>query len=111
MNSPESPIRAALTRARVERVIARLPELSDDQLEGIKDNLFELAELRSRCRGCGRSRRDSAVALAGPVTARITTAFKAAPVFPNGRMRPSRLPSQTKRTARTGHSLLIRYHD
>jgi uncharacterized OB-fold protein len=38
---------------RVERVIARLPALSDERLEGIEDNLFELAELRSRCSRCG----------------------------------------------------------
>jgi hypothetical protein len=49
---PESPIRAAQTRVRVERVIARLPELADERLEGIEDNLFELAELRSRCHRC-----------------------------------------------------------
>ena len=44
-------------------------------------------------------------------TPRITTAFKAAPLFPSGRMRPSRLPSETGWTERTGHSLLIRYYD
>jgi uncharacterized OB-fold protein len=49
---PESPIRAAQTRVRVERLIARLPELSDERLEAIEDNLFELAELRSHCRRC-----------------------------------------------------------
>jgi uncharacterized OB-fold protein len=53
VNSPESPLRAAQTRVRVERVIARLSELSDERLEGIENNLFELAELRCRCRGCG----------------------------------------------------------
>jgi hypothetical protein len=52
VNSPESTISAAQTRVRVERVIARLPELSDERLEGIEDNLFELAELRSRCHAC-----------------------------------------------------------
>ena len=50
---PASPIRAAQIRVRVERVIARLAELGDEQLEGIEDNLFELAELRGRCPGCG----------------------------------------------------------
>ena len=44
-----------------------------------------------------------------PRTPRITTAFKAQPVLPNGPMRAWRLPSATKRTERTGHSLLIRY--
>ena len=53
MKFPESPIRAARTRVRVERVIARLQGLSHEHLEGIEDNLFALAELRSRCRGCG----------------------------------------------------------
>jgi hypothetical protein len=52
MNSPESPVRAAVTRARIERVIARLPELSDERLEGIEANLFELGELRTRCTVC-----------------------------------------------------------
>jgi uncharacterized OB-fold protein len=52
MSVPESPIRAAQTRVRVERVIARLAELSDERLEGIEDNLFELARLRSRCSRC-----------------------------------------------------------
>jgi hypothetical protein len=44
-----------------------------------------------------------------PLTSRITTAFKAQPVLPNGPIRAWRLPSATKRTERTGHSLLIRY--
>ena len=52
MSVPESRIRAAQTSARIERVIARLPEVSDERLEGIVDNLFEPAVLRSRCR-CG----------------------------------------------------------
>jgi rubrerythrin len=50
---PEAPIRAAQTRVRVERVIARLPELAEEHLEGIEENLFELAEVRCRCRRCG----------------------------------------------------------
>jgi hypothetical protein len=52
MSLPATPIRAAQTRVRIERVIARLPELSGERLEGVEDNLFELAELRSRCRRC-----------------------------------------------------------
>jgi hypothetical protein len=40
------------TRIRIERVIARLPELFDERFEGVEDNLFELADLRSRCHGC-----------------------------------------------------------
>ena len=46
MNSPQSPIHAAVTRARIERVIARLPELSEERLEGIEATLFEFGELR-----------------------------------------------------------------
>jgi hypothetical protein len=52
MSVPATPIRAAQTRVRIARVIARLPELSDERLEGVEDNLFELAELRSCCRRC-----------------------------------------------------------
>ena len=54
MNFPESPIRAAVTRARIERVIARLPELSEERLEGIEATLFEAGELRATCRACGQ---------------------------------------------------------
>jgi uncharacterized OB-fold protein len=53
MSFPESPIRAAVTRARIERVIARLPELSDETLEAIEATLFEVGELRAACRECG----------------------------------------------------------
>jgi hypothetical protein len=53
MGAPESPIRAAVTRARIERVIARLPELSEERLEGIEANLFEIGELRGAHQGCG----------------------------------------------------------
>jgi uncharacterized OB-fold protein len=53
MSDPESRIRAAQTRARIERVIARLPEVTDERLEGIEDNLFELAGLCARCCRCG----------------------------------------------------------
>jgi hypothetical protein len=52
MQFPEPLIRSALTRARIDRVVARLPELGDDRLEGIEANLFELAELRARCNAC-----------------------------------------------------------
>ena len=52
MQLPHSPIRAAITRARIERVIARLPELDQERLQGIEANLFELSELRTRCPHC-----------------------------------------------------------
>jgi uncharacterized OB-fold protein len=54
MGSPESPIRAAVTQARIERVIARLPELSEERLEGIEATLFEIGELRCACCACGQ---------------------------------------------------------
>ena len=50
---PQPPIHAAVTRARIERMIARLPEISDDRLEGIEENLFEIGELRADCGTCG----------------------------------------------------------
>jgi uncharacterized OB-fold protein len=53
LNQSQSPIQAAVTRARIERVIARLPELSEERLEGIEANLFEAGELRTACSGCG----------------------------------------------------------
>jgi hypothetical protein len=53
MSFPESSIRAAVTRARIERVIARLPELPADRLEAIEATLFEVGELRAACSGCG----------------------------------------------------------
>jgi hypothetical protein len=53
MNHPDSPIQAAVTRARVSRVIARLPELSEERLEGIEATLFEIGALRAACRVCG----------------------------------------------------------
>jgi uncharacterized OB-fold protein len=53
MSFPQPPIQAAVTRARIERVIQRLPELSEDRLEAIEATLFELAELRATCRACG----------------------------------------------------------
>ena len=52
MQLPDSPIQAALTRARIERVIARLPELDQERLQGIEANLFEIGELRTHCVHC-----------------------------------------------------------
>jgi uncharacterized OB-fold protein len=52
MTSGEPFTRAAVTRSRIERVIARLPELSEERLDGIEANLFELGELRARCNVC-----------------------------------------------------------
>jgi hypothetical protein len=52
MSSPQPLIHAALTRARIQRVIANLPELSQDHLDGIEANLFELSELHARCTTC-----------------------------------------------------------
>lgn len=54
MNTPQSPIQAAVTRARIERVIARLTDLSEERLEGIEATLFEIGELRATCSGCGQ---------------------------------------------------------
>jgi uncharacterized OB-fold protein len=53
MSFPQSPIQAAVTRARIERVIARLPELSEERLEAIEATLFEFGELRAICGTCG----------------------------------------------------------
>ena len=52
MSSPEPSSRTAVTHARIERVIARLPELDEERIEGIEANLFELGELRTRCTTC-----------------------------------------------------------
>ncbi len=54
MPFPLPPIAAAVTRARIERVIARLPESSEERLEAIEANLFEIGELRARCSLCGQ---------------------------------------------------------
>jgi len=54
VSQPQSPIHAAVTRARIERVIARLPGLSEDRLEGIEATLFEVGELRAACATCGQ---------------------------------------------------------
>ena len=67
MTPPQSPIRAAVTRARIERVIARLPELSEERLEGIEATLFEFGELRRRVSHA-----------AGISTARISSAARPA---------------------------------
>jgi hypothetical protein len=53
MTFPDSPIHAAVTRARVSRVISRLPALSEERLEAIEATLFEAAELRAACGVCG----------------------------------------------------------
>jgi hypothetical protein len=53
MHSPDSSIQAAVTRARVSRVMARLRALSEERLEGIEATLFEVAQLRAACRACG----------------------------------------------------------
>ena len=53
MTFPPSPIHAAVTRARIERVIARLPELSEERAEAVEATLFEFGELRAACSACG----------------------------------------------------------
>ena len=53
MSFPESPIRAAVTRARIDRVMAALSALPDDRLEAIEATLFEAGELRAACGKCG----------------------------------------------------------
>jgi hypothetical protein len=50
---PDSPIQAAVLRARISRVIARLPELSDERLDCIEATLFEVGALRAACGACG----------------------------------------------------------
>ena len=52
MHFPAAQPRAAVTRARIERVIARLPEIDEERLEGIEATLFEIGELRARCPVC-----------------------------------------------------------
>jgi uncharacterized OB-fold protein len=47
-----SPIREAITRSRIERLIARLPESSEQHLQGIEQNLLEWGHLRARCTTC-----------------------------------------------------------
>jgi hypothetical protein len=54
MSLSQPVIRAAVTRARIERVIARLPEISEERLHGIEATLFEIGELRATCGGCGQ---------------------------------------------------------
>ena len=53
MNFPESPIRAAVTRARIDRVMAALTALPEDRLEAIEATLFEAGDLRAVCSKCG----------------------------------------------------------
>jgi uncharacterized OB-fold protein len=52
MDFREPTVRSSATLARIERVLARLPELDEEHLEGIEANLFELSELRTRCTAC-----------------------------------------------------------
>lgn len=52
-HSPDSPIQAAVTRARISRVISSLPDLGEDRLEAIEATLFEAGELRAACGACG----------------------------------------------------------
>ncbi len=74
---PQSPIAAAVSRARIERVLARLPEHSDEWIEGIEENLFEIGELRTACRACGHLYR--------PYLETCTTCRRSQPVgSPNG---------------------------
>ena len=53
MSQSQPLIHAAVTRARIERVIARLPELSEERLDGIEATLFEIGDLRATCGVCG----------------------------------------------------------
>jgi len=48
----EPSVRSSVTVARIERLIARLPQLDEQHLEGIEANLYELSELRARCPVC-----------------------------------------------------------
>ena len=53
MASPDSAIQAAVTRARISRVISSLPELDEERIEAIEAALFEAAEMRAACGVCG----------------------------------------------------------
>jgi hypothetical protein len=53
MISPDSPIRAAVTRARISRMVARLPQSSGELLGAVEATLLEIGELRASCRLCG----------------------------------------------------------
>jgi uncharacterized OB-fold protein len=53
MSFPETSLQSAVTLARIDRVIARLPELSEERLDGIEATLFEVGELRATCSSCG----------------------------------------------------------
>jgi hypothetical protein len=52
MNPPELSIRTSATLARIDSIVARLPELDEDRAAGIAANLFELSGLRARCPAC-----------------------------------------------------------
>ena len=52
MTFAQSPIRQAITHSRIERLIARLPESSEQHLQGIEQNLLEWSHLRARCATC-----------------------------------------------------------
>jgi hypothetical protein len=52
MRVSDSLAQAAVMRARISRVIARLPELSEERLEGIEETLFEVGALRTACSVC-----------------------------------------------------------
>ena len=54
MIQPQSRIHAAVTRARIERVIARLPEFAEEHLDAIEATLFEIGDLRAACDRCGQ---------------------------------------------------------
>jgi hypothetical protein len=53
MSFSDTPIQAAVTRARVSRVIARLPELGEQRLEAVEATLLEFGALRAACSACG----------------------------------------------------------
>ena len=54
MSLPESHIRAAVTRAGIDRVLARYAGLPEERLDTIEATLFEIGELRAACGRCGR---------------------------------------------------------
>jgi hypothetical protein len=53
MAAADSVIKAAVTRARISRVISSLPELSEERLEAIEATLFDAGEMRAACGVCG----------------------------------------------------------
>ncbi len=54
MIQSQSRVQAAVTRARIERVIARLPEVAEEHLDCIEETLFEIGDLRATCSRCGQ---------------------------------------------------------